>query len=374
MALRPSVKRLETIVDVAPEAWNAAVERLGGAIHHRHEWLAAYEANDIVDVDARHVALVDAGGDIVALAPCYRTRRCPKLDMFRRHYVEADLDGAMTVVHSMYGQTSEILAPGRDERAWLLDEIEASWSQDGTAALAFPLVPIDDPLLPLLKDRGYRIGLLSCTNLLDVEWPSFEAYLAALPRAKRRNVRRATERSEAEGLMAVWDRDRARLPALAALVAKTAGRHGSPVFFSLSYLEAIVDRLGAAAELVTMSADGRAVLQCLALTDGRELVPWAVGIDYDRLERYDQYNYLYATLVRTAAERRLRRLNLGRSTYLIKRKFGCAQRPVLIAAKARPAAEAGVASWVAAIDARARRELAEVGQAALAPSLAEPVR
>lgn len=367
------IERLESIDEVTPSAWNAAVDRLGGAVHHRHEWLAAYETNDIVDVDARHVVVTGASKEIVALAPCYLVRRCPKLDMFRRYYVEADLEGPMTVVHCMYGQTSQILAASEPERARVLDEIEAAWEADDAVALAFPLVPIDDPLLKLLWARGYELGLLSCMNLLDVAWASFEEYLESLPSRKRRNVRLATERSELAGLVATWSRDPAELPGLAALVKETAERHDSPLFFSRGYLERIVDRLGDAAETVTLRAGDDVVLSCLTISDRHECVPWAVGIDYDRLGELDQYNYLYATLIRTAIERRLPRLNFGRSTYVIKRKFGCVQRPVYVAAKARSGAEASLARWVADIDAHARRELDDVGLAALAPAAPEVV-
>ena len=350
--------RILSAVDELPAAsWNDAVDRLGGQVHHRHEWLTALERSGPVDVEPRHAALTDAAGRLVGLAPCYLTRSCPKLDMFRRHYLTSPLGAEpLAVVHSMYGQTSQVLAATEAEREQLVAALEDAVD----APLAFPLVPAGDPLLPLLADRGYDIGLLSCTNLLPVRWPSFQAYLADRPSAKRHNISRGLRRSDEAGVWLTVRRGAAAgadLELLAGLAAGTAAHHGSPVFFDERFLTGIVRELGEAVVVFTVRAGAAPLLSCLALEHAGELSPWCVGLEYSGLDTFDHYNYLYAALIRHAIEIGLASVNFGRSTYLIKRKFGCLQRPVRIAV--RPAA--GTADWVRDIDERARAELAALG-------------
>lgn len=359
-----TLRVLSSVDDIGAAEWNAAVDRLGGSIHHRHEWLRALERGGAVDVEPRHAVLMD-GGRVTALVPCYRTRRCPKLEMFLRYYVSSPLAGApLPVVHSMYGQTSEVLAGSAADAERLVTELERLAAADPEPApLTFPLVPADAPLLPLLAARGYATGLLSCTNLLAVRWSTFADYLADRPSAKRRNILRGLRRSEQAGVAVAVRRgaEAADLDLLAELTAATARHHGSPLFFDRRFLTAIATELAAAVVMFTVRAAGAVLLSCLAVEHAGELTPWCVGLDYAGLDRFDHYNYLYAALIRHAIESGLSTVNFGRSTYVIKRKFGCRQRPVYAAVGGLGTPASGAAEWIAATDRHARAELAAVG-------------
>jgi hypothetical protein len=343
------------------DMWNEAVVRLGGSVYHRHEWLSAVEHSGLIDVDARHL-LATENGRAVGMSPCYLTRYCPKLEMFRSHYVAAKPGGSTAlVVHSMYAQSSEILADGPETRRTLLAATEEQWRRARADFLMFPLVPAGDPLLSLLAERRYAIGLLSCTNYLDVRWPTFGAYLAGRPSAKRRNITKGMLRSESAGLTASIEPAAGHIGLLADLAARTADRHGSPVFFTRSFLKAIVAHLGDVATVVVLRGGGRPVLACLVLCYEGELTPWCVGLDYDVLGQFNQYNYLYVTLIRLAIETRMRKVNFGRSTYVVKRKCGCRQRPVYLAVAPGAENQATGERWVDAVDRHAREELATTG-------------
>lgn len=363
-----------SVDDVDAEAWDEAVDRLGGSVYHRHGWLRALERGGVVDAAARHIVVTDGADRVIALAPCYLTRRCPKLEMFRQHYVTSPLAGTPTaVVHSMYAQTSEILAESETTRTTILDELERLCRTGPVEQpLLFPLVAAEDPLYPLLASRGYALGLTSCTNLLDVTWDSFDEYLASRPSAKRRNILRGIRRSEDTGVTVAVGQDGAAIGPLAAMAAQTAEQHRSPVFFDESYLGAIFDNLPTEVVTFTIRAGADLLLTCLALEHAGELTPWCVGLDYSNLNRYDHYNYLYVSLIRHAIKRRLRVVNFGRSTYVIKRKYGCAQRPVFTAVATSAGDQAAARSWVGAIDAHARAELSEVGLPQPPPVLAPP--
>lgn len=355
------VRLLSSVREVPAEAWNAVVERHGGSAFHRHEWLAALERATLVRATPRHAVVFD-GGVPVAVAPMLRTTSCPKLAMFRHGYLRAGIgDAPLLVGHSLYAQSSEILGEAAHRRL-VLNEVEALVRRGGrTPAALLPLVPGGSELLRELRARGWVTGLLSCTNLLPVEWDSFEHYLDWLPRTRRANVRKARRRSAAAGAQCSVRRGVGDVAVMAGLIRATAAHHGSPVFFDEQFLGAVLECLGQAAVVFTVRGGGRPILSCLAVDLGGELTPWCIGLDYAALETFGQYNLLYGELVRYAIENRRRVVNFGRSTYYIKRKYGCALRPVYAAATGVAELRGALTGWVGRIDARARRELAAVG-------------
>ncbi|MDX3074179.1 GNAT family N-acetyltransferase [Streptomyces sp. NPDC088354] len=358
----PDVRFVDSVREVPAAAWNALVERHGGSVFHRHEWLAAIEDADMVRAAPRHAVVTGPDGLPHAVAPLLHTESCPKLEMFRSRYVDAGIAGtALLVGHSLYAQSSEILGTAA-HRAAVLDAMGDVIGLPGRApAVLLPLVPGDAPLLGELRDRGWATGLLSCTNMLPVRWDSFEEYLDWLPSSKRKNIRKSMQRSEAAGAVCTVERGGADTTAMAALIRSTAEHHGSPLFFDEQFLRTVMDRLGPAAVVFTVYGGGRPVLACLALDAGGELAPWSIGLDYDSLPRYGQYNYLYSQLVRYAVENRRRIVNFGRSTYYIKRKYGCSLRPVYAAATGTEELRPALADWVDRIDTHARAELTAVG-------------
>lgn len=367
------VRFLDSIHDIPPAAWNSLVEEYGGSVFHRHECLAALEDAALVRARPRHAVLESPNGP-VAIAPLLDTESCPKLQMFLSGYVDSGLDDIpMLVGHSMYAQSSAVLGPADGAERLLAaleprggpDSPDTDRSSPDTPVVFFPLVPGDAPLLGRLRERGYATGLLSCTNLLPIRWSSFQEYLAWLPSSRRRNIRKAMGRSERAGVVCTVERGGGDVEQMARLIRATAAHHGSPLFFDEQFLDAVLRRMGAGAVVFTVHGGGRPLLTCLALEAGGELAPWCIGFEYESLEEYGHYNYLYASLVRHAVENRLRLLNLGRSTYYIKRKYGCSLRPVYAAAAGPLHLRSALHGWVGAIDEHARRELAAV-------SLAEP--
>jgi predicted N-acyltransferase len=355
------VRLLGSVHQAPAQAWNAVVERHGGSVFHRHEWLAALEDATLVRATPRHAVVFDDGVPR-AVAPLLLTSSCPKLAMFRHGYLRAGIgDGPLLVGHSLYAQSSEILgAPAH--RRLVLDEVEALVRARGQAPAALlPLVPGGSDLLAELRRRRWVTGLLSCTNLLPVRWDSFAAYLDWLPRSRRVNVRKALRRADAAGAVCAVRRGTGDVAVMAGLIRATAEHHGSPVFFDEQFLGAVLERLGPAAVVFTVRGGGRPILSCLAVDLGGELAPWCIGLDYASLATFGQYNLLYAELVRYAIEHRLRVVNFGRSTYYIKRKYGCVLRPVYAAATGVPDLRGALAGWVGRMDARARRELTELG-------------
>jgi predicted N-acyltransferase len=336
------------------------VERLGGSVYHRHEWLSMLESVSLVSVEPLHI-VVRRGGRVTAIAPFYRTERCPKFEMFLSQYVSTrGMDDCRFFVgHSMYAQSSQILAEDAVDRQVVLEQVETlrRGQRSHAGVVVFPLVPEDDPLLLLLKEDGYRIGLLSCTNLLDIRWDTFEGYLASLRSAKRLNILKGMRISEEGGLKAKWGIEPSTTGIITELIRRTAEHHGSPVFFDSQFIAGIFEHLSGLIDVCTLAVGNEALLSCLVLTDGTELLPWCIGFDYDKLGKYGHYNYLYVELIKYAIQRGYRRINLGRSTYYIKRKYGFRQRPVYIAARFDDSLAEPVSGWIEAIEAFARDEL-----------------
>lgn len=353
------VRFLGSIHDVPAGQWNALVGRYGGSVFHRHEWLAAVEDADLVRVVPRHALVADARGEPVAAAPLLHTTFCPKLEMFLSRYLDAGLDGVpMLVGHSMYAQSSEVLGEP-EHAAAVLDAICRGATE--APAVFLPLIPGDTSLLKEVQARGWATGLLSCTNLLPVEWASYEEYLAWLPSSRRRNIRKAEARSEAAGVSCRVRRGSGDVATPARLIRSTAEHHGSPLFFDEPFLRAVLEHMGEAAVVFTVYGRGRPVLACLALDAGGELAPWCIGLEYDTLGTFGHYNYLYTQLIRYAIDNRRSVVNFGRSTYYIKRKYGCRLRPVYAAATGTPALRPALEGWIGRIDTYARQELAGLG-------------
>jgi hypothetical protein len=318
----------------------------------------------VINVEARHVLVVEDGVPAAA-APLYVTRSCPKLEMFLRHYVERGPNAArpLAVVHSMYAQSSRVLA-GDGLRGAVVDALEdTAFGDRPVDALAFPLLVAGDALLDELEERDYGTALLACTNLLEVEWDSFEAYLRSLRGSRRRNIAKALRRAREAGVSTRFESGSTDVVELAAILRRTAEHHRSPEFFSALFLRRALERFGERFHVIRVEADGAVRGACFCVADETQLVPWGVGLDYAALRRYDTYNLIYAAVVRLAIAQRVQLVNFGRSTYRIKAKYGCRLRPVHIAVRVHGPRTKIFRDWLAQIDEHARAELREFQEA-----------
>jgi FemAB-related protein (PEP-CTERM system-associated) len=149
--------------------------------------------------------------------------------------------------------------------------------------------------------------------------------LAAVPRKQRRMIRVA----QRHGLRA--DPDRRHIAVFHDLYARTARRHGSPVF-ALRYFQTLLDAFGDDCLLLTAWRDDVPVAGVLSFFFRDTVLPYYAGSRRE-LSRYAGHDFLYWELMRAAVRRGVRWFDFGRSklgtgAFAFKRHWGFEPEPL----------------------------------------------
>lgn len=168
---------------------------------------------------------------------------------------------------------------------------------------------------------------------------SDEAQLLAIPRKQRAEVRKGLER-ELAVTVGTGPRDRA---AHYGVYAQSVRNLGTPVF-PRSLFDAVLDRFGANADILTVWSDGEAVASVLSLYHRGAVLPyWGGGIFAARVLRAN--DRMYFELMRHARARGCTRFDFGRSKtnsgpYHFKRNWGFMPEPLTYATWTAPGCDA----------------------------------
>jgi len=158
-----------------------------------------------------------------------------------------------------------------------------------------------------------------------------EAILKSIPRKQRAEVRRAI----GFGLEASVHREAGLHHRV---YAESVRNLGTPVF-PLGLFEAVLDEFGEDAEILTVSASGRAVASVLSLYSGGTVFPyWGGGTGEARRLRANEL--MYFELMRHAASRGCTRFDFGRSklgtgAFAFKKNWGFEPEPLVYAVHGR---------------------------------------
>jgi len=165
-----------------------------------------------------------------------------------------------------------------------------------------------------------------------------EAELLAVPRKHRAELRRGL----ANELEVTFGSDDAFRDAHYALYCRNVHNLGTPVF-PRALFEVVLDAFGAAAEIVLISKDGRALTTVLTLYHGERSMPYWQGADRDaRVARSNEVAYF--ALMRRAHERGCTIFDFGRSKVgtgpaLWKKSWGFEGKPLTYHVHAAPGHE-----------------------------------
>lgn len=157
-----------------------------------------------------------------------------------------------------------------------------------------------------------------------------EAELKAIPRKQRAEVRRAL----GNDLTVTVGRDEAERRRHYAIYAESVRNLGTPVF-PRSLFEAVLDRFGHDADILTVSRDGRPLASVLTLYFAGTAMPfWGGGTTEARQWRAN--DMMYFALMRHARERGCGRFDFGRSktgsgAYAFKKNWGFVPEPLTYA-------------------------------------------
>ena len=157
-----------------------------------------------------------------------------------------------------------------------------------------------------------------------------EAELKAIPRKQRAEVRRAL----GNDLAVTTGRDEVERRRHYAVYAESVRNLGTPVF-PRTLFDAVLDRFGQDADILTVSRDGRPLASVLTLYFAGAAMPyWGGGTTEAR--RWRANDMMYFALMRHARERGCDRFDFGRSkvdsgAYAFKKNWGFTPEPLTYA-------------------------------------------
>lgn len=222
---------------------------------------------------------------------------------------------------------SEVLVrPGADRAgttAMLLAAAQDVVRAGSAGAVALPFVdPGDEPLRAALAEAGFRSGVLTAMTSLDLpSLPTFDAYVATLPKRLRRRFRLEANQLDEAGLIL----STARLPDVLGRVveleaATTTAHGGSPDLTRLTAARTAMDEiLGDAVQTLVVRRDDHVVACGIDLVDEHTYHALLYGCDYAEEHRATAYQCVcFHGPLRYALEHGLGQMRFGFEAFVPK--------------------------------------------------------
>jgi predicted N-acyltransferase len=214
------VEMLRGASDVAAADWDG-LSRRG---FHLHPWFLAAER---CGWEARHVAVRGPSG-IQTVVPAYLTGAHNLYNLHDRWlgplsrvtpFVGISLRPVISVQSPFALAPDPLGDPAQLTSALLhrvFETLEARAAADGAKAVAWPSVDPDNVvLLQVARERGYAILYAGASARLQVQWPSFEDYVASRSKGVRRTIKADLEATRSARLRTSLESDfRAAAPAM----------------------------------------------------------------------------------------------------------------------------------------------------------------
>lgn len=283
-----------------------------GTAFHRAEWLDAVGAG----TGNRALAVVsESGGRVNGYLPL--------------NEIHSPLFGRMLASTGFAVGGGLLIAEGADPAA-LFHAVEQL-----AESRACPAVELRGGVLPDADAPGWRIRTDAHCGFVAPLAADDEAQLLAIPRKQRAEVRKGLERALAV-TVGTAPRDRA---AHYAVYAESVRNLGTPVF-PRALFDAVLDRFGEAADILTVWDGAAPVSSVLSLYHRGAVLPyWGGGTRAARALRAN--DRMYFELMRHARGRGAARFDFGRSktgsgAFHFKRNWGFAPEPLAYAAWTAP--------------------------------------
>ncbi len=325
-----STEVVDTLRHVASGDWDVLA---GGNVMASHGWLRAVERSGIADLEPRYVLRRD-GGRLVGAAVCYvgrgaGTGSSPDRLLLGRLYPLAArlrLSFLPAVVCAPYrGYGAHLLGAEPDV---LLNEVEAL-AHAAALPLHLPRVLDEETALcRLLSGRGYHRTVQEPIACLEIEWDTFEGYLASLrrisPKAPR-IVRHEMNRNRRAGIVIREIDDAA---ALAARLHDLAEAHHvrlnrASVPYQRHFLPWLKATLGERCVLYGAFHGEELLGFTLMLRDGDTAILPFLGIDDTAKGDFTYFNLCYYRPIADAIAGGLKRVFFGTLLYDLKARRGC---------------------------------------------------
>lgn len=165
-------------------------------------------------------------------------------------------------------------------------------------------------------------------SYLPISWENFTEFEAALPKKKRHEIRRMRRRAREAGVtierVLPTDADfSATERRIEALMRGLEGAHENEYNYCSNLHTVLQHTLPDTDYRILVARHEGDIIGCttLFISDGEVLVKWG-GLDYERTKPVHAYHYLLTETVQHAIEMQAKRLTLGVTTYILKKKMG----------------------------------------------------
>jgi predicted N-acyltransferase len=186
--------------------------------------------------------------------------------------------------------------------------------------------------------------------VLDLRWPSFDAYLTDRPSKNRREFRRQISRyREGGGMIELMDGTRPDERRLLELLDFNARKHGGRRFaFREGFVEALTSLLSPRTRIFMARKSGSISGVCLMLVEGDTAFPFAVGVDPETAsDDFTYFQLAYNSLIADAIASGVRRMYYGRGMYEVKVRRGCSLLNSWVYSRRSGGRRVGLRAWFA---------------------------
>ncbi|MBU7014061.1 MAG: GNAT family N-acetyltransferase [Theionarchaea archaeon] len=179
--------------------------------------------------------------------------------------------------------------------------------------------------------KGFSLFRALERTYIDLDFSDFDDYLDSLDSSDRRSIRKTLNRAEKRwkinhvltGELSKWGHTAHQLQGY------LCGEHRDfRMHLSEQFYEALETNMKGSAELTVFLKDDIPLATGLVLNSQEAAVHKFPGID-PQYRQYQAYFLLYYEGIRTAIERKQKRIYFGTTTYGFKEKIGCGREPLL---------------------------------------------
>ena len=218
-----------------------------------------------------------------------------------------------------------LVRPEVETAVWLpllLDEVEKA-SRQRWAPFTY-LGNLNAWQNDIVEQKSYTTIPILQDSYINVSWDSYEAYLRHLTAKRRKNVLVATERAESAGVVVQEaEYSAALLPKMEALIRGVATEHDNTFLYRPNFLHHAHDHLKREDYRVLIACIQDELIGCATLLrSGDEVTAKWSGLNYARTRETHAYHYLAINVVKKAIELGAKRLDIGPTTYVLKRQLG----------------------------------------------------
>ena len=321
-----TVEVVRSIGEVAPREWD---DLAAGRPFARHRWLRLAESV-LAGHEPRYVLLRN-GQRVEAAAVCAVKRRFEHAGLQRVAGGVLHHFPALRCAIPIAFDPGLLVRPGTHaplrEEALLAALDRLSTRERATFTKLEYLSPQAD-IWPALRQSGYHDISMLRETALDIAWPSFDGYLAGLPRKKRKDLAKLRQRAAAEGIeVAPLRPSPETAPRLWRLVANVLRRHGAEENYHAELFLRAQAVLGDDLLVLVARREGEIVGCASLLADGGETAAKWLGLDYDRTWGTATYLSLLVECIAQSIARGATRLRTGATAYETKRHLGAVPTP-----------------------------------------------